>query len=290
MTGGGISRRPFSVPPKGGIMFRTETKHGVPLRISDALDDPAIVHGFSTRLGGVSPAPWDSLNLDDRRGDDLANVQENFRRLCAALDVDVQRIVLSRQVHRDDVRTVTADDCGKGLWRMQDYDSADALITDVPHIPLVVLSADCNVILLHDPVRRAIGAAHAGWRGTALGIAAKAVRAMADAYGCDPSDIRAAVGPAIGQCCFETDGDVPAALRDALGAQVEPFISWNGRKYHIDLKSVNALWLQRAGVRSIDICPDCTYCLPDLYWSHRRTGLSRGEQAAVICLKGEGTR
>ena len=146
-------------------MFRTETKHGVPLRISDALDDPTIVHGFSTRLGGVSPAPWDSLNLDDRRGDDLANVQENFRRLCAALDVDVQRIVLSRQVHRDDVRTVTADDCGKGLWRMQDYDSADALITDVPHIPLVVFSADCNVILLHDPVRRAIGAAHAGWRG-----------------------------------------------------------------------------------------------------------------------------
>lgn len=271
-------------------MFHTETKHGVPLRISDALDDPAIVHGFSTRLGGVSPAPWDSLNLDDRRGDDLANVQENFRRLCAALDVDVQRIVLSRQVHRDDVRTVTADDCGKGLWRMQDYDSADALITDETDIPLVVFSADCNVILLHDPVRRAIGAAHAGWRGTALGIAAKAVRAMADAYGCDPSDIRAAVGPAIGQCCFETDGDVPAALRDALGAQVEPFISWNGRKYHIDLKSVNALWLQRAGVTHIDVCPDCTYCLSDLYWSHRRTGLSRGEQAAVICLKGEGTR
>ena len=118
----------------------------------------------------------------------------------------------------------------------------------------------------------------------------RTVRAMADTYGCDPSDIRAAVGPAIGPCCFETDGDVPAALRDALGAQVEPFISWNGQKYHIDLKSVNALWLQNAGVISIDICPDCTYCLPDLYWSHRRTGLRRGEQAAVICLKGEGTR
>ena len=270
-------------------MFRTEVKNGITLRTSDALAHPAIAHGFSTRLGGVSPAPWDSLNLDDRRGDDLANVQENFRRLCAALDVDVQRIVLSRQVHRDDVRTVTATDCGKGLWTPRDYDSADALITDVPHIPLVVFSADCNVILLHDPVRRAIGAAHAGWRGTALGIAAKTVRTMADAYGCDPADIRAAVGPAIGQCCFETDGDVPAALRDALGADAEPFIDWNGRKYHIDLKAVNALWLQRVGVPSIDVCPDCTYCLSDLYWSHRRTGLSRGEQAAVICLKGEGT-
>ena len=95
---------------------------------------------------------------------------QKLRRLCAALDVDVQRIVLSRQVHRDDVRTVTADDCGKGLWRMQDYDSADALITDVPHIPLVVFSADCNVILLHDPVRRVIGAAHAGCFSMALSM------------------------------------------------------------------------------------------------------------------------
>ena len=266
-------------------MFRTETKHGVPLRISDALDDPAIVHGFSTRLGGVSPAPWDSLNLDDRRGDDLANVQENFRRLCAALDVDVQRIVLSRQVHRDDVRTVTADDCGKGLWRMQDYDSADALITDVPHIPLVVFSADCNVILLHDPVRRAIGAAHAGWRGTALGIAAKTVREMQRIFGCDPADIRAAIGPAIGQCCFETDGDVPAALHAALGDEAEPYITWNGRKYHIDLKAINALWLRKSGVTQIDVSGDCTACRTDLYWSHRKHGGERGSQIAMISLE-----
>ena len=268
-------------------MFHTKTNGGVTFLTSDTLDDPAISHGFSTRLGGVSPAPWDSLNLDDRRGDDLANVQENFRRLSAALDVDVRRLVLSRQVHRDDVRVVTPADCGKGLWTPRDYDSADGLITDAPDVPLVVFSADCNVILLHDPVRRAIGAAHAGWRGTAAGIAGKTARAMQDAYGCDPADIRAAIGPAIGPCCFETDGDVPDALRQVLGAEVEPFMSWNGQKWHIDLKAVNALWLQKAGVTRIDICPDCTYCRSDLYWSHRRTGLRRGEQAAVICLKKE---
>ena len=211
----------------------------------------------------MSPAPWDSLNLDDRRGDDIANVQENFRRLCAALDMDVRRAVLSRQIHRDDVRLVTAADCGKGLWVPQDYDSADALITDVPGIPLAVFSADCNVILLHDPVRRAVGAAHAGWRGTAAGI----------------------VGPAIGPCCFETDNDVPAALREVLGVEAEPFMAWNGQKWHIDLKAVNALWLQKAGVQHIDLCGDCTYCRPDLYWSHRKTGLRRGEQAALISLR-----
>ena len=167
-------------------MFHIHTKNDLVYLASDVLENSAIVHGFSTRKGGVSPAPWDSLNLDDRRGDDLAHVQENFRRLCTALDTDVQRAVLSRQVHRSDVRRVTAVDCGKGLWQPQDYDSADALVTDVPGIPLIVFSADCNVLLLHDPVRRVIGAAHAGWRGTAAGIAAETVRVMAEDYGCDP--------------------------------------------------------------------------------------------------------
>ena len=117
-------------------MFHTHTKNDLVWLTSDVLENDAVTHGFSTRKGGVSPAPWDSLNLDDRRGDDIANVQENFRRLCAALDTDVQRAVLSRQVHRSDVRRVTAKDCGKGLWRPQDYDSADGLVTDVPGIHL----------------------------------------------------------------------------------------------------------------------------------------------------------
>ena len=162
---------------------------------------------------------------------------------------------------------------------------ADALVTDVPGIPLIVFSADCNVLLLHDPVRRVIGAAHAGWRGTAAGIAAETVRVMAEDYGCDPADLRAAIGPAIGPCCFETDGDVPEALRAALGAAAEPFMAWNGSKWHIDLKAVNALWLQKAGVTHIDICDHCTACRPDLYWSHRKMGLRRGEQAALIALR-----
>ena len=296
MTGGGISRRPSHLmqgaasptprpPPEGDTMFHPHTKNDLVYLTSDVLENNAITHGFSTRKGGVSPTPWDSLNLDDRRGDDLANVQENFRRLCTALDTDVQRAVLSRQVHRSDVRRVTAVDCGKGLWRPQDYDSADALVTDVPGIPLIVFSADCNVLLLHDPVRRVIGAAHAGWRGTAAGIAAETVRVMTEDYGCDPADLRAAIGPAIGPCCFETDGDVPEALRAALGVAAEPFMAWNGSKWHIDLKAVNALWLRREGVTRIDICDHCTACRPDLYWSHRKMGLRRGEQAALIALR-----
>ena len=199
----------------------------------------------------------------------------------------MQRAVLSRQVHRSDVRRVTAVDCGKGLWRPQDYDSADALVTDVPGIPLIVFSADCNVLLLHDPVRRVIGAAHAGWRGTAAGIAAETVRVMAEDYGCDPADLRAAIGPAIGPCCFETDGDVPEAMRaSALGPEAEPYLERRGPKYHVDLAGLNRQWLLHAGVapEHIDICGLCTACRPDLFWSHRKMGEARGAQVAVICL------
>ena len=264
-------------------MFHTQTKNGVTFLTADTLS--GVRHGFSTRPGGVSPAPWDSLDLGVGRGDDMENVRENYRRFCAAVGTDPNRVVLSKQIHEDVVRHVTEADAGKGLWRERDYSSVDAMVTDVPHLPLVVFSADCNVILLYDPVRRAIGACHAGWRGTALGIAAKTVAEMVRLFGCDSGDLRAAIGPAIGPCCFETDADVPDALRAALGEDASPYITWNGRKYHIDLKAVNALWLQKAGVTAIDICGHCTACRPDLYWSHRKQGSARGSQISMISLE-----
>ena len=267
-------------------MFTQHTDNSITYLRADSLE--GVTHGFSTRLGGVSPAPWDSLNLGVGRGDTMENVQENYRRFCVVLGMDDRRAVLSKQIHEDVVRHVTEADAGKGLYRDRDYSSVDGMVTNVPHLPLVVFSADCNVILFYDPVRRAIGACHAGWRGTALGIAKKTAQEMVRLFGCNPANIRAAIGPAIGQCCFETDEDVPAALRDALGAEVEPYITWNGTKYHIDLKAVNALWLRKAGVETIDICDHCTACRPDLYWSHRKMGNVRGAQIAMISLEVEG--
>ena len=264
-------------------MFTQHTDNSITYLRSQALE--GVAHGFSTRLGGVSPAPWDSLNLGVGRGDTMENVQENYRRFCAVLGMDDRRAVLSKQIHEDVVRHVTEADAGKGLYCDRDYSSVDGMVTDVPHLPLVVFSADCNVILLYDPVGRAIGACHAGWRGTALGIAKKTAQKMVRLFGCDPANIRAAIGPAIGQCCFETDEDVPAALREALGEEVDPYITWNGTKYHIDLKAVNALWLRKAGVERIDICDHCTACRPDLYWSHRKMGNARGAQIAMIALE-----
>ena len=264
-------------------MFTQHTDNSITYLRSQALE--GVAHGFSTRLGGVSPAPWDSLNLGVGRGDTMENVQENYRRFCAVLGMDDRRAVLSKQIHEDVVRHVTEEDAGKGLYRDRDYSSVDGMVTNVPHLPLVVFSADCNVILLYEPVGRAIGACHAGWRGTALGIAKKTAQEMVQLFGCEARNIRAAIGPAIGQCCFETDEDVPTALREALGEEVAPYITWNGTKYHIDLKAVNALWLRKAGVERIDICDHCTACRPDLYWSHRKMGNARGAQIAMIALE-----
>ena len=268
------------------MSFQTHQTDGLIWLSSHLLDHPAIRHGFSTRVGGVSPAPWDSLNLAPGRGDTPQHVQENFRRFCAAVGVDCRRVVLSKQTHGSNIRLVTSSDAGKGLWSPRDYDSVDALICREPNLPLVVFSADCGTVLLHDPVQGAIGAVHAGWRGVASGLVYETVVQMQRQLGCQPSHITAALGPAIGPCCFETDDDVPAAMEAALGADAAPYMVRRGPKWHIDLKAINAHWLRQAGVTAIDICHHCTACHPELYWSHRKMGNARGGQVAMIALTG----
>lgn len=253
---------------------------------SPQLKKTGVIHSFTTRLGGVSEGIFASLNLGVNRGDRPDRVRENYRRVCEALGVEMGRLVLSRQVHGDHVRQVTSSDWGKGLDRAVDYE-ADGLVTDTPGTTLVVFGADCPTILLHDPVRKVIGAVHAGWRGTALGIVERCVKKMTERYGCRTEDIVAAIGPGIARCCFETGGEVPEAMRASLGEQAVPFVDTPGNgKYKVDLKGINALRLGRVGVppANIDISSDCTMCQPEKYWSHRYTGGKRGSQAALISL------
>lgn len=241
-------------------------------------------HCFSTRLGGVSKDFLASLNLGMHRGDEDSNVLENYRILGDAVGFRPQQTVFTKQRHTDIIRVVTREHCGEGLFR-ETSEICDGQITDCPDVALVTFSADCTPVLLFDPIRRAIGAVHAGWRGTAQGIAAKAVDAMVKEFGCKPENIRAAIGPCIGKCCFETDWDVPQAMLDALGPKAVTAFSKKGDKYFVDLKFCNALWLQRAGVGELDISPDCTACNPDRYWSHRKQGDQRGSLAGIIMLK-----
>ena len=241
-------------------------------------------HAFTTRLGGVSRDHLFGLNLAMHKGDLDTNVEENYRILTAALGVEAEKLVLTRQVHGDVIRVVTELDC-RGVDHHA-YPECDGLITNTWGVSLVVFTADCTPILLHDPVTGAVGAAHAGWRGTALDIAGKTVQAMVDTFGCRTADIRAAIGPNIGPCCFETDGDVPLALEESFGKAVGEWIRPSGNKFYVNLKAINALALRRAGVASVEISQECTMCRPDRYWSHRYTRGLRGSQGALICCKG----
>ena len=249
-----------------------------------AAENISAPHCFTTRLGGVSKGHLESLNLGTARGDEIANVVENYRRVGQALGFSPEDVVMARQTHSDIVMQVDRRHRGAGLTAAP-LPECDGLITNTPGLALFVSTADCTPILLHDPVTGAVGAAHAGWRGTAARIGGRTVAAMVDAFGCDPKNIRAAIGPNIGFCHFETDADVPEAMLESYGPVIAPHIRQAGSKYYLDLKAINALSLKEAGVEHIEISSECTVCQCHRFWSHRVTRGSRGAQGGIIVCK-----
>lgn len=244
-------------------------------------------HCFTTRFGGVSTGSQSSLNLAVGRGDSMENVEANLKILGKALNFDTDKLVMTMQIHSDIVRVVTDADAN-GLCH-RNYPQCDALVTNTPGVALLVFTADCTPLLFHDPVTGAVGAAHAGWRGTAQGIGARVVEAMVRQFSSRPEDIRAAIGPNVGMCHFETDADVPDAMIAAFGDEVREYIEKKGEKYFLDLKAINALVLRRCGVKHIEISDACTMCQPHRFWSHRVTKGDRGSQGAIIVC-GEGAK
>ena len=243
-------------------------------------------HAFTTRFGGVSSGYLESLNLGENRGDEEENVRENYRRVCEALGVAPDFLVFSRQVHGAAVRVVTQGD-RHALFAPVPYE-ADGLVTNEPRLTLTVFTADCVPVLLCDRENAVIGAVHCGWRSSVQDILGNAVDAMC-ALGAKPESICAAVGPAIGSCCFETDADVPQAVRGYIGAEAEACIRPEpGRegKFLVDLRGANRLRLLQLGLKeeNIDVSDECTVCKSDKYWSHRATKGLRGSQAALITL------
>jgi len=232
------------------------------------------IHAFTTRIGGVSSGIYSTLNLAQKSGDEISDVKENYTILCNALGIKTSSIVCSTQVHGTHIRVVTKDDAGK-LFKENSH-KADGLITETPGVALLVFTADCVPVLLHDPVRNVAGAVHAGWRGTAANIIEAAIDKMESEFNSQRHDIRAAIGPCISKCCFETDSDVADALPE--------FSAKYGNKFMVDLKEANRHLLSKAGVRNIEISDECTSCKSDKYWSHRKTKGKRGTQAAIITL------
>lgn len=244
-------------------------------------------HAFTTRYGGVSRGSLESLNLIGGHGDEPENIRENFRRVAALMGAGVDDCAVTNQVHRNDVRIVTKADRHVCLSAVP-YE-ADGIVTAEPGLPLFCFTADCVPVLLADPVHGIIGAVHCGWRSSVSDILRNALDAMCS-LGTECRDVRAAVGPAIGACCFETDQDVPEAVCNWLGSEAAaPFIrpeTGKTGKYLVDLRGANACRLTQLGVlpEQIDISEECTFCSHDKYWSHRYTRGERGGQAACIVL------
>jgi YfiH family protein len=205
---------------------------------------------------------------------------------CDAIGVDVRQVVVSAQTHTVNLYNATAADRGRGIAFPREYTDIDGLLTDEPGVVLCTQYADCVPLFFVDPVRRVVATSHAGWRGTAAGMAQVTVERMVADYGCRREDILAGVGPSIGHCCFEVDTPVYDAFRQVPVFDDSCFTADDGDKFHIDLWQVNRRFLLAAGVRPehITVTDVCTRCHPDVLWSHRATGGQRGSLAAFIAI------
>ncbi len=262
-------------------MFIEENQNGLIYMRSSLI---AAKHAFTTRFGGVSGGEFATLNLGSNRGDDPEAVRENYRRVCALFGADENGACVTNQVHKNDVRVVTGADRHICLGPVP-YE-ADGLVTAEKGLPIFCFTADCVPVLLWDREGRAIGAVHCGWRSSVGDILHSALEAMGS-LGAEPSAIRAAIGPAIGSCCFETDDDVPEAITAWLRGDTEGlFTKRADGKTLVDLRGANARRLMQLGVpaEDIDVSDECTFCSHDKYWSHRYTRGRRGSQASVIML------
>lgn len=272
-------------------IFDTRDSMGVPYLSFKALDDTGLVaDGFSTRMGGASKGKFATMNFSYSRGDDPEDVLENFTRMAQAMGVERDRMVVSNQTHTVNLRRVTEKDAGKGVIKGRDYNHIDGLITNVPGLTLVTFYADCVPLYLLDPVHKAIGLSHSGWRGTVKRMGRETVDAMRDAYGTKPEDLIVCVGPSICQDCFEVGEEVIEAFRQEFAPVHWDSLYRRGKgpgKYQMDLWKANEIIFCEAGVRpeQIHITNICTMCNSDLLFSHRRAGEERGNLAAFLCLK-----
>ena len=248
-----------------------------------------IGHCFTTRRGGVSEDYLSSLNLGFSRGDKDSNVDRNFDIVCSALGVKKEDCVTLRQVHS--TRIITAEESVKGMGFRKDLErtEADGLVTDKRGIVLVTFHADCVPIYFADTKNHAIGLAHSGWRGTADGIAVKMLERMKNDYNTDPRDVKCAIGPSIGICCFQVDKPVVDIFRENFGFADKYIIEDKSAegKYKIDLWGINKEMLINVGVtaENIEIGGICTKCHTDMFYSHRSMGEKRGAMGAFLFIK-----
>ncbi len=273
-----------------GAAMKVVEREGVPFLVFPGLDETeAVIHGFSTRMGGVSEGMFSSMNLSFARGDEEGRVRENFARLGRAMGLDCRNLVFSDQTHTSNVRVVTEADRGKGFVREKDYRDVDGLVTNVPGLVLAAFYADCVPLFLVDPVHRAVGLSHSGWKGTVGKIGKRTVELMKEQYGTRPEDLTAAIGPSICQDCYEVSEDVIGQFQEAFEETYwkEIFYEKPDGKYQLNLWRANELIFREAGLLPERILTTdlCTCCNAKLLFSHRASKGKRGNLGAFLMLK-----
>ena len=247
-----------------------------------------VKHAFTTRLGGVSNGIFESLNLSFSRGDKREYVEENYRRLAKALDVEYGSFVFSHQTHTTNVIRVGKEHCGNGILRAQSFQDVDGMVTNEPEVTLATFYADCVPLYFVDPVHCAIGLSHSGWRGTVGRMGRVTLEKMKEEFGTNPEDVLCAIGPSICQNCYEISEDVAEAFSSEFaGHETEILIKKENGKYLLDLWKTNEIVLTEAGVlpKHLAVTEVCTCCNPKLLFSHRASQGKRGNLAAVMALR-----
>ena len=251
--------------------------------------ETAVYHGFSTRMGGVSEGIYRSMNLSFTRGDQEEAVKENFCRISSAIGFPSESIVTSDQTHTTNVRVVTEKDRGCGITKPRSYTDVDGMVTNVPGLTLATFYADCVPLYFYDPVHRAIGLSHSGWRGTVGKIGKVTVETMTREYGTRTEDVIAAIGPSICQECYEVSEDVIEQFRNAFEEK-----DWNSLfyakpngKYQLNLWKANELVFLEAGITQehLSFSNLCTCCNPEFLFSHRASQGKRGNLAAFLGIR-----
>lgn len=250
-------------------------------------EDPRISHCFTTRQGGVSEEHLSSLNLGFNRGDKHDNVMKNYQIVCNALDVPLESVVLSKQVHETNIVKVESSDVGNGILYSSKWESADGMYTKVPEVTLVTHYADCVPLLFYAPGYSIIGMTHAGWRGTVNKIAKALIDIWVHTENIPIKAIQVGIGPSIGKCCFEVGSEVADEFLNEFGEQ--SFITYNdtSQKYHIDLWETNKHVLLSSGINEDNIfgAELCTSCNEDIFFSHRKSRGNRGTLGAFMVLR-----
>lgn len=273
-------------------MNRTTTSikfgNGIPYISFNALEQTGmVVNAFSTRQGGVSVGCLESMNLGFNRGDLDENVLKNHKIFAKAVGFPYENIVTTNQTHTTNVRVVTKEDCGKGIAKDRDYSDVDGLITNVPGIVLTTYYADCVSLYILDPVNKAIGLSHSGWKGTVNRIGENTLKLMNENYGTNPKDVICCIGPSICQDCYEISEDVANEFINEFGKNNKILYNKGNGKYQLNLwESVKQVFLD-AGVEYDNIYTTdiCTCCNKDELFSHRGHHGKRGNLAAFLMLK-----